>query len=87
MESYELRKIDIENRICYYYDDIININDPDLENILLDEKSYKNMSIYHVTYAIPKSVKLSRVVFNEVNGYIKDYAGTKHLALFPLDEK
>lgn len=57
------------------------------KNILLDEKSYKNMFIYHVTYAISKGVKLLRIVFNEVNSYIKDYDRTKYLALFPLDDK
>ena len=40
MESNNLLKeIDIENRTCYYWDDVININDLDLDNILLDEKS------------------------------------------------
>ena len=33
-------EIDIKNRTCYYFDDIININDLDLDNISLDEKSY-----------------------------------------------
>ena len=37
----ELNKIDIKNCTCYYFDDIININDLDLDNILLDEKSHE----------------------------------------------
>ena len=40
MESnIELQEIDIKNHTCYYFDDIININDFDLDNILLDEKT------------------------------------------------
>ena len=31
-----------------YFDDIININDIDHDNILLDEKSYENVLIYDV---------------------------------------
>ena len=37
----ELNKIDIKNCTCYYFHDIININDLDLDNILLDEKSHE----------------------------------------------
>ena len=31
-------KIDMKNLTCYYFDDIININDFDLDNILLEKK-------------------------------------------------
>ena len=30
----ELKGIDIKNRTCYYFDDIINIVDLDLDNIV-----------------------------------------------------
>ena len=36
----ELKEIDIKNRTCYYFDHIIKIEDFDLNNILIDEKSY-----------------------------------------------
>ena len=29
--------------MCYYFNGIINITDLDLDNILLDEKSYENI--------------------------------------------
>ena len=32
----ELKEIDIENRKCYYFDNIIKIEDFDLNNILID---------------------------------------------------
>ena len=39
MTSYNwLNKIDIENRRCYYFGKIININYLDLDNILMDKK-------------------------------------------------
>ena len=41
----ELKKIDIQNSRCCYFDDIININDLDLANILLKEKSHENILI------------------------------------------
>ena len=41
----KLKEIDIKNRICYYFDDIININSIYLDNILLREKSYEQFLI------------------------------------------
>ena len=32
----------IKNRLSYCFDDIIKIEDFDFDNILIDEKSYKN---------------------------------------------
>ena len=32
----KLKEIDFKNRTCYYFDDIINNNDLDLDNILTD---------------------------------------------------
>ena len=52
----ELKEIDIKNRTCYYFDDIIRFwdRDIDLSDILLDEKLYKqkyeNILIYNTSY-------------------------------------
>ena len=37
----ELKQIDFKNRTCYQFGGIIKIDDFDLGNILMDEKSYK----------------------------------------------
>ena len=44
--SIELKEINIKNRTCYYFDDIININGLDLDNILLDETTHQNTLTY-----------------------------------------
>ena len=36
----QLKENDVKNRTCYYFDDIIRIEDFDLDNILLDKKPY-----------------------------------------------
>ena len=41
----ELKEIDIKNRTYYYFDGIIKIEDFNLDNILTDEKSYKNILV------------------------------------------
>ena len=41
-----LKEIDIENRTCYYFDDIIKIEKFNLDNILIDDKSLENILVY-----------------------------------------
>ena len=36
--SDEFKEADIKNSKCYYFDNIIKIEDLDLDNILIDEK-------------------------------------------------
>ena len=43
-----LKKIDIKNCTCYYFDDIIIIESFDFNNTLLDQKSYGNILIYEI---------------------------------------
>ena len=50
MENNELKKIRIKNRTCYYFDNIIKIEDFDLDNTLTDEKSHENILIYGISY-------------------------------------
>ena len=44
----ELKEIDIKNRVCYYFDDMINGAKINLSNILLHKKLYENFSVYNV---------------------------------------
>ena len=45
MENNEFLKVRIKNGTSYYFDDIIKFEDFDFGNILIDEKSYKNILI------------------------------------------
>ena len=49
MENNGFRKVRIKNRTCYSFDDIIKLEDFDLDNILMDEKSYENILIYDIS--------------------------------------
>ena len=47
----ELKEINIKNRTCYYFDDIMRVRDIDFRDISLDEKAYKtfeNILIYDI---------------------------------------
>ena len=44
------KEINIKNCTCFYLDDIIKIKDFNLDNILIDEKSSENISVYNISY-------------------------------------
>ena len=39
MENNEYKKVCIKNFTCYYFDDIIRVEDLDVNNILIDKKT------------------------------------------------
>ena len=49
----ELKRIDIQNGVCYYFDDIIKGTKINFSNILLDKKLYENISVYNISYKTP----------------------------------
>ena len=52
MENNELKKVCIKNCTCYYFDDIIKIEDFDFDDILLDKKSFENILIFDISHKI-----------------------------------
>ena len=48
MENNEFKKIRINICKCYCFDDIIKLEDFDIDDILIDEKSHENILIYEV---------------------------------------
>ena len=83
----EFKEIITKNRTFYYFDDIINVNDLDLDNISFDEKSNENILIYHATNKTPYHVKPLRIIFDKLEGYIGKYGKTKYQAIFHSYEK
>ena len=52
MENNEFKKVCIKNRTCYYFNDIIKLEDFEDFNILINEKSHKNILIYYIYYIL-----------------------------------
>ena len=52
--SNKIKDINKENRTYYYFNDIIDIENFDLNKIKIDEKSYKNILIYFIGYVTIK---------------------------------
>ena len=87
-----VKDINIKNHTYYFFNDIINIKDFDLNNIRIDEKSYKNVLIFYIGYVtIKKDLKIDIVnplylIFGKVNGYFKEINENNYLTLIPTDE-
>ena len=89
-----IKEINIKNRTYYFFDDMINIKDFNPSLIKIDKKSYKNIGIYHIGYVIMKdsdhvkinSVNILYLIIGEVNGYIEESNGNKHLTFASTDK-
>ena len=80
--NYQLSETDIKNHMCYYFDDIIKIEDLDLDNILINEKSCKNVLLYNILYKTLIDSNSLRKKFDKIDGFIRVYDGTRYLVLF-----
>ena len=86
--------VDIKNRKYYFFNDIININNFDPNNIKIDKKSYKNIIIYYIRYVTIKDSKYANIfstnplylIFGNLNGYFEEINGNEYLALVPNNE-
>ena len=68
------------------FDNIIKLEDIDFGNILIDEKSHKNILIYDISYITLIGSKPLRIRFDKTDGFIKIYDGTRYLILFDSEK-
>ena len=62
------------------------ILDFDLDNILIDEKSYQNILVYNISYKSSIDSSPSCITFDKIDGFIRVYDGTRYLVLFGRDK-
>ena len=84
MEINEFKKVGIKIRMCYFFDDIIEIQNFDFDNNILDEKWEDNNLMYDVLHKTMIGAKPLDIMFDKVNGFITDYDEVKYLTLFVL---
>ena len=84
------KKININNRTYYLYNDIIDLKTFDSNNLKLDKKTYKDLDIYNIGYVTIKrigdcydvnSVNPLYLRINDASGYIKEVNKDKYLVL------
>ena len=74
----ELKEIDIKNHTCYYFKDIIKIEDIDINNILIDEKPHENILVCNISYKSLIDFKPLRIRFDKIGGFIRVYDGSRY---------
>ena len=92
--SNKVEEIDIKNQTFYVFNDNINIKNFDPNNIKLDEKSFKDILIYYISYLTIKSskyikinnVNLSYLIFSKVSWYFEEIDKSKYLTLVPTNK-
>ena len=74
------KEIDIKKSTCYF-DDIIKIQAFDLDKILIDEKSCEIILVYNISYKSLIDPKPLRVIFDNIDVFVRSYDGTRYLTL------
>ena len=79
----ELKEINIKNRACYYFDDIIKDTDINFSNSLLDKKLYENISVYDVSCKSSMGPKPLCIRCHKIDRFIRVRGDElRHLVLF-----
>ena len=90
-----VKQINIKNQTYYFYKDISNIKNFELNLLKIDRKSYKNIGIYNIGYITIKkfddyeniySVNPFYLLINHASGYIEEKGVNKYLIFDSTDE-
>ena len=77
----EVKQIEIKNQTFYFYNDMINLKNVELNLLKIDKKSYKNIRTYNIGYITIKkndgyestySVNPLHLGVSHANGYIEE---------------
>ena len=86
MKNNEIKKVHIKNHTCYYFDDKIKVENFDIDNILINEKSDENILIYDISYKPLIDPKPLHIRFSKTDGFITIYDGNRYLKLFGTEK-
>ena len=86
-----IKQLSIKNRTCYFFTDMINIKNFDLNLLKLDKKSSKNIAIYNIGYITKQdeckinSVNPLYLIVGEIDGFIEEKEESKYLNIALTD--
>ena len=86
IESNHVLKNDIKNRTCYYFNNIIKIEDFYFNNILIEEKLNENILVYNISYKTLIGENPLRIRLDKVHGFISVCDRARCLVLFDLEK-
>ena len=85
------KQLNIKNRTCYFYNDLINIKNFDPKLLKLDKKSSMDINIYSIGYVSKKdeynidSVNPLYLLIGEIDGFIEEKEGNIYLNIALTD--
>ena len=77
----EVKQINIKNRTCYFYNNMINLKKFEPNLLKIDRKLYKNIGIYNIGYITIKKIDDCENIYslnplylliNHASGYIEE---------------
>ena len=57
----KVKQTETKNGTCYFYNDIINIEEFDSNLLKIDKKSYKDIDIYYIGYITIKKLVIMKI--------------------------
>ena len=57
----DVKSINIKNRINYFFNDMISIEDLDSSLLKIEKKAYKNIGIYYTGYITIKKLMIIKI--------------------------
>ena len=74
--SNKVKNVNITNRTYYFFNNIIDTENFNTNNIKIDEASYKYILIYYIEYETIKDSKYVKIplylIFGKANGYLME---------------
>ena len=55
------KQINIKDQTCYFYNDIIDLDNCDARLLKIDKKSYKDINIYNIEYVTKKKLAIKKI--------------------------
>ena len=81
-----IRQLNIEGRTYYFYNDLINIKNFNINSLKLGKKDVLGNDIYYIGYITKKttgfnSVKPLYLIINKIKGHFEEVDGDKYLII------
>ena len=82
-----IRQLNIESRTYYFYNDLINIKDFNINNLKLDKKGVLGNDLHCIGYITKKpqwnvnSVNPLYLMINRIKGHFEEVDGDKYLII------
>ena len=82
-----IRQLNIEDRTCYFYNDLINVKNFNINNLKLDKKNVLGNDVYYIGYITKKPqwdvnrVNPLYLMINRIKGHFEEKDGDKYLII------